>query len=149
MRIGRLVQAASITGAALFLLAANASATTITFNTNSAGTMFEGGGLSRGQSSGETATLSFVADPNTTSGVPSGLNFGTFTLACTTCTTIAGGNGATFNAFTFDLVVTGAQLGAGTNNATSGAVPGPMTLSLVGCGLVCLGLFRRKKVVRP
>ena len=46
MRIGRLVQAAAITGAALFMLAANASATSITFNTNTAGTAFGGGGLS-------------------------------------------------------------------------------------------------------
>jgi hypothetical protein len=152
MRIGRLVQAASITGAALFMLAANASATSITFNTNSAGTMFSSGGLSLSQSSGEAATLSFVADPNTATGVPSGINFGNFTLACATCTTIAGGNGANFGAFTFDVVVTDvtdggatgtfvgtssggsvfldqstiqivwspAQLGTGTNNATSG-----------------------------
>jgi len=217
MRIGPLVQAASITGAALFMLAANASATSITFNTNSAGTMFGSGGLSLGQSSGQVATLSFVADPNTASGAPSGINFGDFTLACPTCTTIAGGSGATFGAFTFDLVVTDltdagatgtfvgtssggsvfldqstilitwspAQLGTGTNNAASGnfgptdfaitpfsiivnptsgaqpgsttlqgminssAIPEPMTLSLVGAGLLGFGLFRRKKVGRP
>jgi hypothetical protein len=216
MRIGRLVQAASIIGAALFM-AANASATSITFNTDSAGTHFGGGGLTLGESSGQTATLTFVADPNTASGVPSGINFGNFTLACPTCTTIAGGTGATFNAFTFILVVadvtdgnaTGtfvgtssggsvfldqstiqiawspAQLGTGSNNATSGnfgptsftitpmsiivnptsgaqvgsttlqgnifssTVPEPMTLSLVGGGLIGLGLSRRKKFGRP
>ena len=156
MKLGRLVQAASITGVALFSLAVSASAATITFNTTatgSAGTGFNSSGnLSLNQSSGVAATLAFVADPNASVGIPSGINFGNFTLACASCTTLGGGVGATFGAFTFNMVITDltdgatgtfvgtstggsvfldqstvviawapAQIGTGTNHASSGS----------------------------
>lgn len=156
MEIGRCVQAAPRTVVALFILVTSASAATITFNTTAtgaAGTGFNGGGsLSLNQSSGVAATLGFVADPNASVGVPSGINFGNFTLACASCTTLSGGVGATFGAFTFDMVITDvtdgatgtfvgtsaggsvyldqstiviawapAQIGTGTNHASSGS----------------------------
>ncbi|HSR08426.1 MAG TPA: PEP-CTERM sorting domain-containing protein [Bryobacteraceae bacterium] len=156
MKIGRCVQAAPLMVAALFILATSASAATITFNTTatgSAGTGFNSSGnLSLNQSSGVAATLGFVADPNASVGIPSGINFGNFTLACASCTTLSGGVGATFGAFTFDMVITDvtdgatgtfvgtsaggsvyldqstiviawapAQIGTGTNHASSGS----------------------------
>jgi len=154
--IGRYVQAAPFTAVAFFILVASASAATITFNTTatgSAGTGFNSSGnLSLSQSSGVAATLGFVADPNVSVGIPSGINFGNFTLACASCTTLSGGVGATFGAFTFDMVITDitdgatgtfvgtsaggsvyldqstiviawapAQIGTGTNHASSGS----------------------------
>ncbi len=156
MKIGRCVQAAPLLVVALFILVTSASAATITFNTTatgSAGTGFNGSGnLSLSQSAGVAATLGFVADPNTSVGIPSGINFGNFTLACASCTTLSGGVGATFGAFTFDMVITDitdgatgtfvgtsaggsvyldqstiviawapAQIGTGTNHASSGS----------------------------
>lgn len=155
-KIGRCVQAAPLTVVAFFILVTSASAATITFNTTatgSAGTGFNGSGnLSLSQSSGVAATLGFVADPNASVGIPSGINFGNFTLACASCTTVSGGVGATFGAFTFDMVITDvtdgatgtfvgtsaggsvyldqstiviawapAQIGTGTNHASSGS----------------------------
>jgi hypothetical protein len=106
MKLGRFVRAASITGGAIFMLAMSASAGTITFNTTatgSAGTGFNNSGnLSLNQSSGVAATLGFVADPNASVGIPSGINFGNFTLGCANCTVLSGGVGAIFGAFTFD-----------------------------------------------
>lgn len=116
MKIGRCVQATPFTAAALFILATSASAATVTFNTTAtgaAGTGFNGSGnLSLSQSSGVAATLGFVADPNASVGIPSGINFGNFTLACATCTVLSGGVGATFGAFTFDMVITDVTDGA-------------------------------------
>ncbi len=116
MKLGRIVQAASLLGVAIFGLAASANAAAITFNTTatgSAGTGFNSSGnLSLNQSSGVAATLGFVADPNASVGIPSGINFGNFTLACAGCTTLAGGVGATFGAFTFDMVITDVTDGA-------------------------------------
>jgi len=155
-KIGQCVQAAPLIVAALFILVASASAATVTFNTTatgSAGTGFNSSGnLSLSQSSGVAATLGFVADPNVSVGIPSGINFGNFTLACASCTTLSGGVGATFGAFTFDMVITDitdgatgtfvgtsaggsvyldqstiviawapAQIGTGTNHASSGS----------------------------
>ena len=155
MKLGRFVQTASILGVGIFLMAASASAATITFNTTAtgaAGTGFNSSGnLSLSQSSGPATTLAFVADPNASVGIPSGINFGNFTLACASCTTLAGGVGATFGAFTFNMVITDvtdgatgtfvgtslggsvfldqstiviawapAQIGTGTNHATTG-----------------------------
>jgi len=155
-KIGQCVQAAPLIVAALFILGASASAATVTFNTTatgSAGTGFNSSGnLSLSQSSGVAATLGFVADPNISVGIPSGINFGNFTLSCASCTTLSGGVGAAFGAFTFDMVITDitdgatgtfvgtsaggsvyldqstiviawapAQIGTGTNHASSGS----------------------------
>ena len=103
MRLTRVARAVAFAGAAVFMMAATASATTITFST-SPGTGFNGGGLSLNSSSGELATLAFVPDAFVSTGVPSNVNLGNFTLACATCTNT--GLGATFSAFTFNLVVT-------------------------------------------
>jgi hypothetical protein len=151
-----ITQAALIIGVLPFMMAPRASAGTITFNTTatgSGGTGFNSSGaLSLNQSSGNAATLAFVADSNASVGVPSGINFGNFTLACATCTVQSGGSGAIFGAFTFQMVITDvtdggvgtftgtsaggvvyldqstiqlawtpAQLGSGTNHATSGS----------------------------
>lgn len=100
----RFLKAASIIGVAIFAMAACASATTIDYTTNAAGTQFVSGGsgLTLFSTSGVGATIKFT--PNTTSGtgVPSNINFGDFLLTCPGCTT----GTTTFGAFTFDLVVT-------------------------------------------
>ena len=92
---------------AVVALAASANAANITFNTNAPGTGFNSGAtLSLGSSSGASATLQFTPDGDTTTGTPSNVNLGEFTLACITCTTQQGGVGSFFNAFTIDLVIT-------------------------------------------
>ncbi len=116
MKLGRVVQAASILGVALCSMAMSVSAATVTFNTTAtgaAGTGFNSSGnLSLSQSSGAAATLAFVADPNASVGIPSGINFGNFTLACATCTVLSGGVGANFGAFSFNMVITDVTDGA-------------------------------------
>jgi len=98
------------------MMAASASAVTITFNTaqtGSGGTGFNGSGnLVLNNSSGADATLAFVPDLNSINAVPGNVNFGNFTLACASCSTQAGGFGASFAAFTFDLVITDVTDGA-------------------------------------
>jgi len=105
MQIGRILQAASIVGVGLFMMAASVSATTITFNTNGSGTGFSGTSLTLNDSSGAAATLTFIPDGDTSSGVPSNVNFGNFTLVCATCSTQAIGTGSVFGGFTFDLII--------------------------------------------
>ena len=116
MQIARTVRSAALSGAAVFLMAAGASADTITFNTSqtgTGGTGFNGSGnLVMHSSSGADATLSFVPDMNSIDAVPGNVNFGNFTMACASCSTQAGGFGSTFAAFTFDLVVTDVTDGA-------------------------------------
>ncbi len=116
MQIARIIRSAALTGAAVFLMAASASADTITFNTaqtGSGGTDFNGSGnLVLQSSSGAAATLAFVPDMNSVNAVPGNVNFGNFTLACASCSTQAGGLGSTFAGFTFDLVVTDVTDGA-------------------------------------
>ena len=122
--IKRLVRAASIAGMAMFITAASASAATITYGTNAAGTGFSGGSsLVLDNSAGADATLTFFPNANISSGVPSNVNFGLFTLACPSCTTEAG---ASFSPFTFDLVITdvthGGATGTFVGTSTGGAV---------------------------
>jgi PEP-CTERM motif len=116
MKIGHLVQAASLLGAMVFMLAANANASSVTFNTSATGSTGTGfntsGNLSLSNTGGVNATLVFVPDPNATASVPGNVNYGNFTLSCATCTIQSGGIGATFSAFTFDLVVTDVTDGA-------------------------------------
>jgi hypothetical protein len=104
-----LVRAVSIIGSAAFMMAAGASASTITYSTNAVGTGFFGTSLTRNSSSGALATLKFVPDVATVTGVPSYINFGEFILTCATCTSSVS---ATFSAFTFDLIITDTTDGA-------------------------------------
>lgn len=126
MNITQMIRTASITGAAFLMLAATAAAATITFNTNAAGTGFGGTNLALDNTSGEAATLTFIPALDTVTGVPSNVNFGNFTLVCSTCSTQALGVGSTFAAFTFDLVVTditdGGATGKFVGTSTGGTV---------------------------
>ncbi len=109
MKIGSIIQVASI-GAAIFLTAGSAAATSISFNTNTVGTQFashtggtvSGSGLILSDASGDAATLTYLANVGTTVTVPTNIDFGNFILACSLCTTSVGG---TFGAFTFDIIV--------------------------------------------
>ncbi|MCE2947380.1 MAG: hypothetical protein ACK515_01145 [bacterium] len=100
-----LTRALSIAGAVAAAFAGSATAATVTFNTNTVGTGFGGTSLTLNSSSGAAATLTYIAAPTTTTGTPSNVNFGNFTLACAGCSTQALGTGASFSAFTFDLVL--------------------------------------------
>ena len=92
--------------------AASANGAPVTFSTNAAGTGFAGVDLILNNSLGAVATLTFVPGVNITTGVPSNVNFGNFTLVCSTCSTQAVGSGATFPSFTFHLVITDVTDGA-------------------------------------
>jgi hypothetical protein len=102
-----------VTAIAVFSMAATASAGTITYSTNAAGTEFVSpmNGLTLDSSSGLTATLTFEPDADIAIGVPSNINFGIFTLACAECSTEET-ESAFFAAFTFDLVITDESDGA-------------------------------------
>jgi hypothetical protein len=103
MKITTLIQAACTTGLALGL-AVSASAAGISYTTNSPLTEFVGGvnSLTLNSTGGEAATLTFVPNTVSNSGVPSNINLGDFLLVCPTCTT---SQTTTFGSFTFDLVV--------------------------------------------
>jgi hypothetical protein len=110
--IGRIVQAASTVGLALIMMAASVNASTITYNTNAAGTKFVGGTLVLNSNVGAAATLTYVPNVSSTSGVPSNIDLGDFLLACPSCGTQLQGAGSFFNAFSFDLVITDTTDGA-------------------------------------
>ena len=97
---------------ALFVFSASLCGSVITYSTNVPGTGFGGNGLVLNDSSGVSATLVFIPDANITTGVPSNVNFGNFTLTCSSCSTQAVGAGAFFAQFTFDLVLTDVSDGA-------------------------------------
>ena len=63
MTMRRFVQAAGITAVALFLMVASASASTVTFNTSSALTIFVGGTDVLNSTGGAAATLTFNPNP--------------------------------------------------------------------------------------
>jgi len=111
--------------AVIGLMAVSANATTIMYNTDAPGTLFTGGDLDLTNSSGAAAMLRFTPNGDISSGVPSGLNFGFFTLSCASCGTEDVGDGSFFSAFTFDLALTDVTDGAtGTfvGTSTGGAV---------------------------
>lgn len=116
MQIRPVIQAASLFTVAV-MMAASASATTITFNTSATGTGGSGfngaNSLSLNSTTG-AATLAFETRGNSSPAVPSGINFGIFDLSCPNCTTQGATSavGATFGAFTFDLVITDVTDGA-------------------------------------
>jgi hypothetical protein len=126
MKMKSLLSAASFTAVALVMMSASASASIITFNTNSAASQFGAGGLTLNNTSGVAASLTFVGEPNSNTGIPSNVNFGNFTLSCPTCTTQAGGTGSVFAAFTFNLQVTDVTDGGAKGNfvgtSTGGSV---------------------------
>ncbi len=107
MRFNRFVQLALIAGIAIFLTAANANATVI-YNTNPGSAFVTGGsGLTLNSTTGG-ATLVFSAIGPTTVTDPTNVNLGIFDLTCT-----AGcAGGATFPAFTFNLIVTDTTSGS-------------------------------------
>ena len=125
MKIKRLIQGSCITGAIVFLTAASARAGDITYTTNSVGTEFVGGvnSLTLDSSLGDGATLTFVPNSTSTTGLPSNLDLGDFLLVCPTCT---GAQTTIFPMFTFDLVVddttdgaTGEFIGSSTGGTVS------------------------------
>ena len=111
-------------------LVMRASASTITYNTDG----FFNGGMILHSTAGATASLTFTPDGNTTVGVPSGINFGQFTLSCPGCGTQASGQDSSFNPFTIDLVVTDL-----TDNAT-GVFVGTSTGGLVFSDVSQIGI---------
>lgn len=113
MKIRSFLQTALITGAAIVLTAATASASLVTYSTNAAGTEFTSDdSLTLTNSFGATATLTFTPNGGSTSGVPSNIDLGDFLVTCAACSTQTIGAGSYFNAFTFDLVVTDTTDGA-------------------------------------
>lgn len=110
MTMMQLTRGATFVGVAALFMAAPASAVPITYSTNTVGTGFNGGGaLFLNSTSGEAATLTYVPNVSSTSGVPSFINYGDFTLACSTCTPVLT---STFAAFTFDLIIADTTDGA-------------------------------------
>jgi len=100
-------------------MAASASAVSITYSTSGVFTLCSGGGQgtpgcipSFGATAG--ASLTYALNPNSNSGVPSGINLGDFVLTCPSCGTAASLSGAFFQAFTFRLTITDATDGNAT-----------------------------------
>jgi hypothetical protein len=112
IRLRFLLKMAGIKFSVLLMLSASLCASVITYSTNVAGTGFSGNGLVLNDASGVLATLAFIPDANITTGVPSNVNFGNFTLTCSSCSTQALGAGTYFAPFTFDLVLTDVSDGA-------------------------------------
>ncbi len=115
MTMKRFIQAAGIVAVAL-LMVASASASSISYTTNSGLTLFlnangaiTNGGLTLADTLGVPATITFTPNSASSSGTPSNINLGDFLLTCATCSlqaTNGGVGGSYFGAFQFDLVVT-------------------------------------------
>ena len=123
MNMKHFVHAAAVTAAAVLAFASTANAAVI-YSTNMASTGFNGtGSLILNSSAGRAATLTFLPTVNASIAVPSNVSLGAFQLACSACTTQAGGLGATFSSFTFDLTVTdGNGVGNFTGTSAGGGV---------------------------
>ncbi len=107
LSIARISKAASVAAMAAFLMSASAGAATITFNSTAGATGFNNTGLNfLGSTAGANATLTYLEALNSTSGTPSNVNFGNFTLICPNCSTQALGAGSLFSAFTFEMIIT-------------------------------------------
>jgi hypothetical protein len=128
MHIGRFISAASMLATAAILMTASASASTVMFETDMNSGFNNTNGLSLNSSAGSIAgaTISFVADPSATVGLGN-VNYGIFTLQCVACGTQASGIGASFNAFTFDLMITDTSDG-GTGTFVGTAAAGQVFL---------------------
>ncbi len=117
MEIRNVLQATALTAVAVMMMA-GAQASTVTYTTNAAGTTFltggtiTNGGLTLADGLGASATLTFVPNIGSITGVPSNINYGDFLLTCAACSTQAIGAGAFFNPFTFDLVIVDSTDGA-------------------------------------
>jgi hypothetical protein len=156
MIIGRLVRASCITGAAVLIMAAIASASTVTHKAPEAAAM-----------------LTFMAEANMNSGLLSDANSAnlafahTTAFACTTCSAQAIGADSLFAPLVLDLFTTDVA-GSSAESfgpsaiipASSGIVfeqspeqrlvrssadPEPPTLSLIGATLIAIGMFSRKR----
>jgi len=102
------MRTAWLTGFAVFMMVASASASTIIYSTNSAATGFVTGNIgvndeTLDSSSGQAATLVFASNASSATGYPSNIDFGIFDLLCPGC---SGEQTTDFGAFTFDLVIT-------------------------------------------
>jgi hypothetical protein len=114
MQIRRITNHAWFAGiAGLLLTISSASANTIiSYTTNAPGTGFTTSGnpsLLLNSTGGVAATLTFVPNTNSNTGVPSNIDLGDFILVCTACTTA---QTTTFGSFTFNLVVSDTTDGA-------------------------------------
>lgn len=103
-----------LTGTAIAAMAVGmASADNITFNTNGVLSKFTSvtspaSGLNTntlGQTSGAAASILFTGNAGITVASPTNIDLGDFQVTCITCTNQAGGIGATFGAFTFQMEV--------------------------------------------
>jgi hypothetical protein len=120
MTLKTLFHSVCVAAFAVTMMIPAASAITITYETDGTGTGFNGtSSLSLLSTAGMAATLQFLPNVLSTSGVPSNINYGDMTLSCPTCSTQAIGSGATFAPFSFTIQVTDQ-----TNGATGSFVGG-------------------------
>jgi hypothetical protein len=130
MKLGRLIQFALV-AAAVLIMAASASATTIQWTTNGVATGFtsapagytitDGGLELLDAAAGVELLFTPNASPVGGNAVPSNVDFGDFLLICTGCAT----GGTAFGSFTFSLEitdVTDSATGVFTGTSTAGTV---------------------------
>ena len=104
MKTKRLIQAALI-AAVVLITVASASASTITWNTNTGSAFISGtgtiigGGLILESNGGTSSEITFTPNVSSTNVTPTNVDFGDFLVSCVSCGT------ATYGAFTIDLVI--------------------------------------------